>query len=494
MFDIDQLSFGRTLMHFSMTRSLRRTVLIAATSAFFVATPMAQPVTPRAFDLFDPVFGPVGAVVYNDRRGISRTYPWLSGDDLLSVSVFATPSPDTDFSPFLGVDGKLYQSTNGATTSVSISHPAFGSQPFPLVFSGFVGLTSGLGGFRNEYFSASLRSNLTSFLPALDATPLRVTVTNPVGPTGPTSVTYNAPDYDPNARPPFVTDVALTGGGVTPTIRWNVPAGSSGLTNASVQLRTFDVDAASGNVSNIKLIHEVFLPVGVTSYRFNEPFLYASQPGFPSGLEVGKHYEASVQLDIITSSELLRGRSRTFFEFNPLPVSAGDMTVFLPSVGPDGVFKFDIAVQQGQQVLIDPLVAIGYDYQIGVGDPLFRSVKLPSIGDGVFELDLFNGTGYSFATLLNAGEKYVFAGLGVDRFRVRGIETSAGLDPTDATAFVTALTFAGDGRFTGTQTPLTLEVSAVPEPETYALMLAGLVVILSGSRRRAFGAGAPATC
>lgn len=478
-------------MHFSSTRSLRRTVLIAAASASFVGTPMAQPVTPRAFDLSDPVLGPTGAVVYNDRRGISRTYPEFSRVDLLSVSVFATPSPDTDFSPFVGSDGNLYQTTNGSTTSVSTSHPAFGSSRFPLQF---IGLTSGFGGFRNEYYGANLRSNLTSFLPALDATPLRVTVANPVRQSGPTSVTYNAPDYDPNALPPFVTDVALTGGGLNPTIRWTVPSSSSRVTNASVQLRTFDVDAASGTVSNIKLIHEAVLPVGVTSYRFDQAFLYASQPGFPSGLEIGENYEASVQLDIVTPSELLRGRSRTFFEFTPLPAAVGDMTVFLPSVGSDGVFKFDIAVQQGQQVFIDPFVAIGYDYQIGAGDPLFRSVELPLIGNGVFELELFNGNDYSFATLLNAGDEYVFAGSGVDRFRVRGIEASAGLDPTDVTAFVTGLTFAGDGRFTGTQTPLTLEVSAVPEPETYALMLAGLVVTLSVSRRRAFGAGTPATC
>lgn len=159
---------------------------------------------------------------------------------------------------------------------------------------------------------------------------------------------------------------------------------------------------------------------------------------------------------------------------DPVP---GAPAVFLPSVGPDGVFRFDIGVVKGERIFIDPEVAIGYDYQIGVGDPLFKSVSLPAIGDGLFDLYLFNGTEYSFASVLAAGTEYIFSGLGVDRFRVLGVEPSAGLDPTDTTAFVTALTFAGDGRFTGTQTPLTQDVLAVPEPETYALLFAGLVLI-----------------
>lgn len=43
---------------------------------------------------------------------------------------------------------------------------------------------------------------------------------------------------------------------------------------------------------------------------------------------------------------------------------------------------------------------------------------------------------------------------GVDRFRVLGIESSAGLDPNNVTAFVTGLAFVTDGQFTGTMTPI----------------------------------------
>ena len=61
------------------------------------------------------------------------------------------------------------------------------------------------------------------------------------------------------------------------------------------------------------------------------------------------------------------------------------------------------------------------------------------------------GTTANF-TGLAAGTEYFFAGTGVARFRIDGIETAAGLNPSDPTAFVTTLTFAGSGRFTGTMT------------------------------------------
>ncbi len=65
----------------------------------------------------------------------------------------------------------------------------------------------------------------------------------------------------------------------------------------------------------------------------------------------------------------------------------------------------------------------------------------------------------------------MFASGGVDRFQIQGIETSAGLDPNNATAFITGLTFTDDGQFTGTMTPLT---ENVPEPATLALLGLGL--------------------
>ena len=70
------------------------------------------------------------------------------------------------------------------------------------------------------------------------------------------------------------------------------------------------------------------------------------------------------------------------------------------------------------------------------------------------------------------GVTYNFAGGGVHLFRILGIELSAGLDPNNATAFITALTFAGDRTFSGTMTPLT--AVATPLPATLPLFATGL--------------------
>ena len=163
----------------------------------------------------------------------------------------------------------------------------------------------------------------------------------------------------------------------------------------------------------------------------------------------------------------------------------GDLPGSSPSnpllpIATDSGWQFDFNVSLGQMYFIDPDIAIGYDYFLESG-PLFASVLLPELGDNAYEVWLWNGTEWVFADNVLAGEEYTLSE-GVDRFRVLGIEESVALDPLNPTAFVTGLTFDGNGAVQVLQNPIVLSLP-VPEPETYALFLAGLGLIVAARRR-----------
>jgi hypothetical protein len=72
---------------------------------------------------------------------------------------------------------------------------------------------------------------------------------------------------------------------------------------------------------------------------------------------------------------------------------------------------------------------------------------------------------------------------GVDRFRILGIEASAGLDPADVTAFATGLWFTGTGPVTLRQVPISFDMEVIPAPG--ALVLSGIgIAALRFMRRR----------
>ena len=150
----------------------------------------------------------------------------------------------------------------------------------------------------------------------------------------------------------------------------------------------------------------------------------------------------------------------------------------------DDSWEFDFNIGDvSDQIFIDPLVAIGYDYVVDSG-PSIRTVELPSIGDDIFELFLVDDNGsWIFASLIDAGEIYDFGANGVDAFRIMGIETDAMLDPEDSTAFVTGLTFVGVGDISMSQTPITVDVD-IPEPTTITLFSVGLIGLLFTRKRK----------
>ncbi|GAB6194367.1 hypothetical protein [Desulfocastanea catecholica] len=265
-----------------------------------------------------------------------------------------------------------------------------------------------------------------------------------------TAVTFS-PDIAGVERMPFVTSMSLTGSGTTPTFNWTAPIGSP---HDGVSIWIFDLqDFINQSARNIYIKN-----LARTDTMFQVP---------DNILQPNHLYSVAIQLDgyrdLSSSNPLftrLERRSRSFFDFSTetLPVP-DDAPIYLPSVDPFGspnggvIYTFDVAVEGGKTVFIDPVVAVGYDYQVGDGDPHFASVQLPEIGDNKFSLYMFDGENYVFKENIMAGEKYLF-GEGAERFRVMGIEASSGLDPNNATAFPTALTFLSDGSFTGTMTPI----------------------------------------
>lgn len=187
-------------------------------------------------------------------------------------------------------------------------------------------------------------------------------------------------------------------------------------------------------------------------------------------------------------------RSRSFFDFQVLDPSV-TRQILLPTVGPapdpstglGATYQFNAAnIRAGQQIFIDPLVAIGYKYATGVGNPNFASVLLPAVQSGKFMLSFLVGQ-ILVQQLLDPNVQFFFPGAGVAAFDVTGIDPLANLDPGNVTAFMTGLTFEGDGDFTGTMTPIVADLAATPEPATILLWgttMAGLGLVTRWRRRR----------
>ena len=150
---------------------------------------------------------------------------------------------------------------------------------------------------------------------------------------------------------------------------------------------------------------------------------------------------------------------------------------FLIDVGDLGV-----GIDPSMPIFIDPYVATGYVYT-SFG-PNFATVLLPEIGDNLYDLYVWDGMDYVFLDVISGGVTYDFLSnwdpLGVGQFKIEGIETSAGLDPNDPTAFITGLTFVSGGTIAVNQSPIQ---TYVPAPGSLALLGLGLLG-LAGMRKR----------
>jgi len=167
-------------------------------------------------------------------------------------------------------------------------------------------------------------------------------------------------------------------------------------------------------------------------------------------------------------------RIRDYFQTSSTQCYLQPVYALLPkATGCGWEFEFNVT-NPSDPVYIDPAVAIGYDYFVDSG-PDISAVLLPSVGDNLYDLWLWDSLADSWVDSgvdITGGLKYDFAMGDVDRFRILGIEASAGLDPADVTAFVTGLWFTGTGPVTMRQVPIP---EAIPAPGALVLVSIGVL-------------------
>ncbi|QND70009.1 PEP-CTERM sorting domain-containing protein [Tardiphaga robiniae] len=305
----------------------------------------------------------------------------------------------------------------------------------------------------------------------------QLTVNNPNYTNSPATFATRPIDASIGA-PAFITGIAISGSSAsvtTPTISWTAPAFTppAGYTQST---RVFIVDLDN----NRQTVARIDLASNVTSLDI--PASANLSPTGHYGVVIRDDYRLTAGANAQTGAS-----SQSFFDFRPNATQQFNGPVYVPvssasAVG-DTVYSFHIDVVHGQSYNLDPAAALGYIFSIGETGPNFASVKLPELGLGhPYGLYVWNGSQYVFAADLFANTLFDFGPLGVSRFKVLGIDESLGLDPNNATAFVTQVTFTGDGAFTGTMTA----IAAVPEPSTWAMMILGFggVGFMAYRRRR----------
>lgn len=299
---------------------------------------------------------------------------------------------------------------------------------------------------------------------------------------------------------PFVNSMTISGAGLTPTISWTLPASTpDGIDQMRIRVQDVShpvtVESRAGAPTSFQQSDLIWQSPVLTSTTFT----------LPAGLlQYGTSYSISIDLAHTRTSGTFAGsidaRSSSYFDFtpiNPATLPSGVSNIALPTLAPvpttsgllaGPVYGFNVAaVGPSEVTFIDPVVATGFSYAIGLGDPNFKSVQVPShLGDGRYEVWTWDGSAWQRSSDdLAAGATFDFQShgfaAGVDRFQIRGIEASAGVNAFDVTGFVTGLTFVAEGSFTGTMQAITAEV---PEPATWMLWLLGAAALLTYRTRQ----------
>jgi PEP-CTERM motif len=320
----------------------------------------------------------------------------------------------------------------------------------------------------NQFSLETSNVNLTN--------PWTVTFTN--SGTTPSTLVETSPSLTGVTPAPFANNVTISGTSLDPTFTWSYPSIINGVT-----VLVYDKSIITSAGIPDLIYASRGLPGSTNTYTI------------PSNvLTPGSQYDVVLKAQILRNTSLplinpnIFTQSDSYFPFTPV---SSAVSLYLPTVNPaTRTYTYNMTVAAGTKYFVDPLIAVGYAYQIGTGNPDFASVQLPSIQTDDFDLSYLENGSWRTATVAPGGT-FDFPDGGVTSFDVTGIDPSLMLDPGDTTAFVTGLTFTADGSFTGTQTPIT-SGSAVPEPSTWAMMLLGVAGLGFSGFRRASSRGVTA--
>ena len=169
------------------------------------------------------------------------------------------------------------------------------------------------------------------------------------------------------------------------------------------------------------------------------------------------------------------------FQTAELPLGAGFDNPFMPDeINEDGGFVFHVEVNPDDRFFFDPIVAIGYEFDV-VGAEV-TSVQAPVLPGGDDQFDLVIG---SIIQSITGGVPSSLTPP-ASVFSILGIDPGEGLDPADPLAFNVGFTFNTMGPITLTMTPIIMQTDMIPEPSTFVmfLLLGGVGLAAHGRSRR----------
>lgn len=409
----------------------------------------------------------------------ARLRAFITGPNGQGLTDLGTPTGTTSAAFGLNDSGQavgVYSAPNGFTSTPFITGPnGTGLREIvtPNALPGFAGDINAAGQAAGYYGDF------------LGGEPLRAFITDSSG--------MNARDLGtlggPYSAAGAINDSGQVAGSSTPTGTTN-PEGAHAFITGANGTGMRDLGALGGNFSAAADINASGQVVGIygSDVESTRAFVTDSNGADMADLTSLVRLPTGVSLTYASgindrSQVLAFGSNDHTYLLTPGDGSTVRSPLFPNFIKEDG-WQFDFDAQSGQLVFVDPLIAVGYDYVVNSG-PNFQSALFPSVeGD----TDGYNVFGFNPQTNVydislghvSPGEVFSFSAGGVGRFALRDIDITAGLDPEDPLAFPTGLTFAEAGTVSMMQSP----IAVIPEPEIYALFLAGLGLLEFMARRR----------